>query len=134
MITKTDLTDVTFLFSQRMESIDRMENLLELVDFLTKHFDTHLHVLETATHNNKLLERLLPKEVKYKFEEDFDPIFHRTHYTNKMVRAATTPIVSLWDSDVLVAKEQIIAAVNLIRERTAHFSSPYKERWILLKL
>ncbi|MCG8320004.1 MAG: galactosyltransferase-related protein [Cytophagales bacterium] len=126
MITKTDLTDVTFLFSQRMESIDRMENLLELVDFLTKHFDTHLHVLETATHNNKLLERLLPKEVKYKFEEDFDPIFHRTHYTNKMVRAATTPIVSLWDSDVLVAKEQIIAAVNLIRERTAHFSSPYK--------
>lgn len=126
MSTKTDLTDVTILFSQRMESIDRIENLLELVDFLTTHFDTNIHLLETGTHNNKILEKLLPKEVKYSFEEDFDPIFHRTYFTNKIVRLATTPIVALWDSDVLVAKEQIVAAVNLIRENKADFSSPYK--------
>ena len=128
MTTKTDLSDVTFLFSQRMESIDRIENLLELVDFLTTHFDTNIHLLETATHNNKLLVKLLPKEVKYTFEEDFDPIFHRTYYTNKMVRAAHTPIVSLWDSDVLVAKEQMVAAVNLIRDKKADFTSPYKNK------
>ena len=126
MIKKTDFTDVTFLFSQRMESIDRIENLLELIDFLTRHFNTHIHLLETAPRNNKLLEKLLPKEVKYTFEEDFDPIFHRTHYTNKMIRSASTPIVSLWDSDVLVIKEQMIAAVNLIREKKADFSSPYQ--------
>lgn len=126
MSKKTDLKDVTFLFSQRMESVDRIENLLELVDFLMKHFDTNIHLLETAPHNNKLLQRLLPKEVKYTFEEDFDPIFHRTHYTNKMIRSAATAIVSLWDSDVLVTKEQIIAAVNLIRDNKADFSSPYK--------
>ncbi|MCG8310032.1 MAG: galactosyltransferase-related protein [Cytophagales bacterium] len=126
MTQKVNLLDVTFLFSQRMESIDRIENLLELIDFLTTHFDTNIHLLETASHNNRLLQRLLPKEVTYTFVQDFDPIFHRTHYTNRMVRRAVTPIVSLWDSDVLVDKRQIISAVNLIRQGEADFTSPYK--------
>ncbi len=125
MIHKIDLTDVTFLFSQRMESIDRIENLLELVDFFKTHFNTNIHLLETAPFNNHLLEKLLPKEVKYVFEQDFDPIFHRTRYTNKMILTASTPIVSLWDSDVIVKKEQIVSAVNLIRNNEADFSSPY---------
>ncbi len=123
---KIDLSDVTYIFSQRMDSIDRIENLIELVDFLMTNFDTNIHVLESATHDNKLLTRLLPKYVKYTFENDYDPIFHRTYYTNKMVQEVNTPIVALWDSDVLVAKEQMIAAVNLIRDKKADFASPYK--------
>ena len=130
MRAKTDLKDVTFLFSQRMESVDRIENLLEIIDFFMFHFETNIHVLEAAPYNNKILSKLLPKEVKYIFIEDFDPIFHRTRYTNRLLRETATPIVSLWDSDALVSKEQIIAAVNLIRNNEADFSSPYKDKFL----
>lgn len=90
-----------------MESIDRIENLLELIDFLMINFEAHIHVLETVPHNTKLPSKLLLKEVVYTFIEDFDPAFYRTHYTNKMVGESTTPIISLWDSEVFVATKQM---------------------------
>lgn len=127
---KTYLNDVTFLLSQRMESIDRLENLLAFVDFLYEHFETNIHLLESGTHNNQLLEKLLPQQVKYSFREDFDPIFHRTYNTNIMLREATTPIVSLWDCDALIPKEQILEAVNMIRSGKADFVHPYKGKFL----
>jgi len=34
---------------------------------------------------NGYLKQLLKKNVQYSFQEDFDPIFHRTKYMNEML-------------------------------------------------
>ncbi|MDN5213734.1 galactosyltransferase-related protein [Fulvivirgaceae bacterium BMA12] len=128
MTAKTNLKDVTFLIPLRLDSIDRLENLLEIVDFINRNFDTYIHVLEADEYNNTLLSRLLPVEVKITFEEDFDPVFHRTYYINQLVRKTFTPIVAIWDSDVLVTKEQILEAVGIVRDKKADFASPYKKK------
>ena len=67
MITKTDLTDVTFLIPLRIDSIDRLENLLEVISFIDKHFDTNIHLLESSEFNNHILPRLLPANVVQPF-------------------------------------------------------------------
>lgn len=59
MIKRTNLTDVTFLIPLRIDSIDRLENLLEVISFIDKHFDTNIHLLEASELNNHILPKLL---------------------------------------------------------------------------
>ena len=130
MTTKTDITDVTFLIPLRVDSIDRIENLIAVVSFITEHFKTSIHILEASTHNNGFLSKLIPNNVKITFIEDFDTIFHRTHYINRLISFSETPIVSIWDSDVIVSKSNIEQAVELIRSNEADFAFPYDREFL----
>jgi hypothetical protein len=80
--------------------------------------------------NNGILSRLLPENIKLDFIEDYDNLFHRTYYLNKLVKMAQTPIISLWDSDVLVDKKQIEQSVSLIRKGEIDIVLPYKEKFL----
>lgn len=128
MTTKTNLYDTSFLIPVKIDSIDRLENLQHVVRFLTNNFNTHIHVLEVNYYNNNFLPKLLPNGVKITFYEDFDPIFHRTFYINQLLKVTDSPIVAVWDADVLVAPVQIIEAVKLIRDKRAEFASPFDGR------
>lgn len=130
MTIRTDLKDVTFLTLIRLDSIDRLENILAVIDFINKHFDTNILILEVSAYNNKILSRLIPGNVMLHFIENYDPIFHRTHYLNEIVKMANTPIISLWDSDVLVDKKQIERSVSLVRNKDADIVLPYDEKFL----
>ncbi|WP_185154524.1 galactosyltransferase-related protein [Fulvivirga sp. M361] len=125
MSAKPNLLDTTFLFPVRIDSIDRLENICHVIEFIRSNFVTNFLVLEADRLNTKLLQKLLPEVVSLKFTEDLDPVFHRTYYINQLVKMATTPIVAIWDADVLVTKTQIVKAVESIRTRNASFVSPY---------
>lgn len=75
MMKKVDFKDLTFLIPVRLDSIIRLENLLASIDSINETFDTNVYVLESCSYKNKLLERILPNNVKYVFIEDKDPIF-----------------------------------------------------------
>ena len=130
MATRSDLQDVTFLIPLRVDSIHRLENLLAVIGFLHQHFDTHIHVLEASGYNNHLLPQLLPANVSHTFRQDYDPVFYRTRYINQLVKKASTDIVAVWDSDVLVAKRQMDGAVDLIRSKAADFVIPYNGKFL----
>ena len=130
MAKKTDLSDVTFLIPVRIDSIYRVENLMAVVSYININFDTNIHLLEAGSFNHGILARLLSKNVRIIFIDDHDPVFHRTYYINRLVKQAETPIVAVWDSDVLVPKDQIGVAVNLIRKDEAQFVLPYNERFL----
>lgn len=49
---KTDLTDITFLILVRLDSIQRMENLVNITDSLLRYFNTSITVAEAAYYNN----------------------------------------------------------------------------------
>lgn len=126
--TKLNFKDVTFLIRIRVDSMDRLENLLMVVDYIRSHFDTHIHVMETATYKNHILENLLHEETTSTFEEDYDPIYHYTKYMNMMVKNCDTKFIAVWEADVIIPVEQMAQSINLLRKDKADFVSPYKEK------
>ena len=126
MTKKYDLTDLTFIIPLRIDSIDRLENLLCCTQYILTHFQTHITVWEADARNAMILPKLLHPDVKHQFQEDNDPIFYRTYYINQIIETIDTPYVAVWDADVIAPKEQIINSVKLLRENEADFVYPYR--------
>jgi hypothetical protein len=113
---KTNLTDFTFLIPLRVDTMVRLENILANVDYLLRHFDTNITVLQASGYENGIVPKLLPKCIKYMFVEDYDTVFYRTKYLNQMTRETPTPYLGIWDTDVIIPKEQITDSVEKLRE------------------
>lgn len=111
---KYDLQDVTFLLLVKLDTIERLENVLAVLDYLSDNFNTTLTLWNVASFDNNVLNRLIPANVSYSFCQDYDPILHRTKYLNKMIRSAQTPYVAVWDVDIVVAASQVVDAVELL--------------------
>lgn len=126
MRTKIDFQDVTFLIRIKVDSMDRLENCMMVIDFLSHHFNTNIHVLEVRNYNNRILEKLLPNDVSVTSIEDYDPVFHQTKYMNRMAQTCQTPYLSILDADVLVPPGQMIESVELLRNQKVDFLTPYK--------
>lgn len=127
---KTDLKDVTFIIPLRIDTVNRLENTLVIVDFLLKNFETRIKILEASARDTGILKKLLPDGVTHCFREDFDAIFHRTRYINELAGYCETPFISLWDTDVIVPIGQIIDTMGLLRNREADFVSPFQDRFL----
>lgn len=127
---KKELPTTTFLFLVRLDSVERIENLLAITNFIIQHFEMNIVVLECASFNNGLLEKLLNESVRYSFQEDHDPILFRTKCLNQMTRMVETPYVAVWDTDVVVPVQQIVKAVELVQTGGADFVYPYDNRFL----
>jgi hypothetical protein len=127
---KHDLKDVTFLILVRIDTIERIENLLACTEFLVSNFETQIEVLEVASYNNGIVKRLLSKRVNYAFAEDDDPILFRTKYLNCMLSSVKTPYVAVWDADVLLEIRQILETMNIIRNNQADCVFPYEKKML----
>ena len=118
-----------FLIPIRIDSVERIENLLSNIGYLTEHFHTNIYVLEASHTNNHLLEKILPKEVAYYFIEDLDPIFHRTKYINILAEKSFCNKIAIWDADEIIDYQQIIEAVTSLRNGEAEVAIPYDGRF-----
>ena len=127
---KIDLRDTTFLVIIRLDSIERLENVLAVTHFLSTNFDTIVKVWECNNYNNGVLSTLLDKEVEYKFVCDSDPILYRTKYLNEMILSVETSYVSVWDADVISSAKQLEEAVILLRSKDADFVYPYESKML----
>lgn len=119
----TDMRDVTIVIPIRVDSSIRIANLETIIRLYSDLENIHFIIREADN-----LQRLHMEEserIDYSFCRDNNPVFHHTHYRNEMIKQAKTPIVIVWDVDVLVPKEQLYKAVNDIRNRHAILSYPY---------
>ena len=121
---KTDLNDITFLILVRIDSVERMENLLAVTNTLFRYFKTNIYVLEADSYNNGFLKKLLNRKINYRFVEDKDPVLHKTMYYNRMAKTVDTPFMAIWDTDVVTDKAAILDAVKHLREE-ADVAFPY---------
>ena len=124
------ILNTTFLILVRLDTIERIENLLAATKFLTQNLETTIAVLECAQLNNGLLKNLLDKTIHYTFQEDHDPILYRTKYLNQMIRSVETPFVAVWDTDVIVPVSQIAKAVEMLQNGEANFVYPYEKQFL----
>jgi len=127
---KFNLTDNTFLIIIRLDTIERLENILASTKFLLEHFETNISVLESTYRYNGFLKKLLDSRINYNFIKDDDPILHRTMYLNKMLKETTTPFVSVWDADVITSPLQISESLNILRRKEADFVFPYEKLFL----
>lgn len=120
------MLDITFLILVRSDSIERLENIILVTDYITNSFKTLITVMEPAAYDNGLLGKLLGKHISYTFQEDCDPVLFRTYYLNKMIKSANTPFVAVWDADVLAPFIQVYEAIKLLRNNQADIVYPYE--------
>ncbi|MDR2038508.1 MAG: hypothetical protein LBQ60_11355 [Bacteroidales bacterium] len=127
---KYNLKDTTFLIITRLDTIERLENILAVTSFILKNFETNIHLWESSGYCNGFLRVLLDSHIQYSFIQDDDPIFHRTKYINRMMEEVATSYVSVWDTDVIAPPQQIIDTVNLLRNGKADFVYPYEKLFL----
>lgn len=126
---KVNLTDVTFLIPVRVDSSERLENLVISTTFLLDCFKTNIIVLE-ADSSRKIPSSSLSNKIQYIFRADTEINFHRTKYNNEMITMSKSPIIVLYDLDIIVESRQIIEAVEHIRSGRAKIALPYDGRFV----
>lgn len=122
---KTNLMDVDFIIPIRIDTIDRIENLMATINHISNHFHTNIYILEASKYNNHVLENMLSKEIAYSFYEDWDPIFHRTKYLNILAKKGISKYIAIWDADIIISIKQIIDAVTRLRNNAVDVAFPY---------
>lgn len=127
---KITIKDVTFLFAVRIDSLERFENIKTVIEYIFTYFETNIIVLEADSKNSSLLKKYLPQQTNIIFVEDFDNTYHRTKYINILTRESSTPIIAVWDTDVVVNYKQILAAVLKLRDNSYDFAFPYDGRFV----
>ena len=129
---RIDLTDATFIIPIRIESEDRLRNVITSVAFLLNNFNTNIIVKEVDK-TSVFKERALPQlesffgevNVKHVFEESDEPLFHRQKVLNEMIMEADTEIVVNCDCDVILPLESYVTAYMGIKEKVYDVVYPY---------
>ncbi len=117
-----DLSRATFIIPIRIESQDRMRNVLTILCFLLENFNTKIIVKEVDW-TSVFEESILPQLKEYFdnlsnlihiFEESEDSVFYRMHILNEMLSVSKTDVVINYDCDVLLPIDSYVNAYKSI--------------------
>ena len=122
---------LTFVIPFRYDSDIRVRNLNVVLDDLAS-LGASAIVLEADSTQHYVLPERHEHWVEYCFVEDSAALFYRTHYLNKLYRMAKTPVIGIWDTDVLVPHSQIEESLIAINRYGFKQSSPYDGRFMLI--
>ena len=106
-----DLKDTTFIIPVKIESDDRLRNVITVCCFLLENFDTKVIIKEVD--KDPVFEGLaFPqiseyvedsiKNLTHIYEVPDDSVFYRMRYLNEMLAMVETDVVANYDSDVLL--------------------------------
>ena len=130
IVKRFDLKKCTFIIPLRIETADRMRNILTILIYLARNFDTKIIVKEVDKESVyerevlPLLKQALRPEmlacIHHIFEQSDDFTFHRTKILNDMLWMVDTPVVANYDSDILLPIESYINSTNMISKEWVH--------------
>ena len=130
VVRRFDLTKTTFIIPLRIETDDRMRNIITTLIYLSRNFDTKIIVKEVDKESVyerevlPLLEQALEPDmlncITHIFEESDEFTFHRTKILNDMLWMVDTPVVANYDSDIILPLESYINATNMIAKGWVH--------------
>ena len=132
---KINLSEATFIIPVRIESPDRLRNVVTTTAFLMENFDTSIIIKEVDKEPVfqrdalPLLEEILDFNIwenfNYIFEKSDDPLFHRQRVLNEMIMEADTHIVVNYDADAILPKESYKLAYKGIMDGIYDVVYPY---------
>ncbi len=132
---KIDLSQATFIIPIRIESSDRLRNVITITAFLVENFDTNIIVKEVDSKSvfqeqampilEEIVEGDIWKNFNFIFERSDKPLFHRQRVLNEMIMEADTDIVVNYDCDVILPIESYRSAYNSIMDGVHDVVYPY---------
>lgn len=130
---KIDLKKATFIIPIRIESSDRLRNVITTTAFLLENFDTNIIIKEVDSESVfqrdalPILKTILDIEIdiNHIFEKSDESLFHRQKVINEMIAQSTTEIVVNYDCDVLLPLDSYYEAYQSILHHTHDVIYPY---------
>lgn len=118
------MKDLTFLLPCRIESEDRLKNVITSVTFLLKNYPESKVIVKEVDSHSHFKFRALPIIKKYAdtsqlthiYEENTEKFFHKTRILNDLLVASDTEIVYNHDVDVILPKQSVVTAYNAIKD------------------
>jgi len=130
---KIDLKEATFIIPIRIESTDRLRNVITTTAFLLENFDTNILIKEVDS-ESIFIRDVVPvlkdffdvdTHILHVFEKSDEPLFHRQKVLNEMIMKAKTEIVVNYDCDVLLPLDSYHEAYQSILHHTHDVIYPY---------
>lgn len=130
----SNLKKTTFVIPLRIETEDRMRNILTTVIYILMNTDAKVIVQEEdkISHFGNIVYPQICNVVETKitnlkhiFVESDDPVFHRTRILNDMTMKAKRQVVVNYDSDILLELDTYAEAERLIVSGEADVVYPY---------
>ena len=130
---RRDLSKATFIIPIRIESSDRLRNVITTTAFLLENFDTNIIIKEVDSESIfkrdalPILKDILDVDIdiKHIFEYSEEPLFHRQKVLNEMIMEVDTEIVINYDCDAILPIESYEIAYNGILDGTYDVVYPY---------
>jgi hypothetical protein len=125
--------DLTFLIPTRIETEDRLRNVIASVSYLLKHVNARVIVKEVSPRNT-FRYRALPEIKKYVdterlthlYEESDEPLFCKSRVLNDLITASNTKVVANYDVDCILPVSSYRQAYELIINDQADVVYPYQ--------
>ena len=121
---KTDLKNVDFIVPLRIDTGDRLRNVILSTSYLLHHFDCTVTIKEVdserrfETYALPIIKRLVDtSNLNFIFEEETrtDDAFHRTKVLNDMIMESKCDIVVNYDTDLILPLDTYTKAVEMLR-------------------
>jgi len=127
------MLDLTFLIPTRIETEDRLRNIISSVSYLLKHLDAKVIVKEVAPHAT-FKHRAIPeirkyaddRNLTYLYEETQEPLFCKSKVLNDLIVASDTEVVANYDADCILPVEAYHQAYGSIKGNTLDVVYPYQ--------
>lgn len=111
---KANLRDTTIIIPIFIDSTERLENLIYVVEYIQVYFHTHIIIIESGDQPTK--EILEMEDVQYVFHKKTEDFFHRTKLLNSGIRLSRTRFVCLYDADVFFEPRAYAEAQKMCSE------------------
>lgn len=126
------MMDLTFLIPTKIETEDRLRNIISSVSYLLKYIPAKVIVKEVSDHP-AFRFRAIPEIRKYAdtsnliylYEETQEPLFCKSKVLNDLIVASDTKVVANYDADCILPLESYLQAYNAINENQADVVYPY---------
>ena len=124
--------DLTFLIPTRIETEDRLRNIISSVSYLLRHVPAKVIVKEVSGRNTFRF-RALPEIKKYAdttnltclYEENNEPLFCKSKVLNDLIVAADTKVVANYDADCILPISSYGQAYEMIKDNECDVVYPY---------
>ena len=124
--------DLTFLIPTRIETEDRLRNIISSVSYLLKYIPAKVIVKEVSN-NSTFQFRAIPEIRKYVdtsnliylYEESSEPWFCKSKVLNDLIVASNTKVVANYDTDCILPISSYHQAYDAINNDHADVVYPY---------
>ena len=126
------MMNLTFLIPTRIETEDRLRNIISSVSYLLRHVPAKVIVKEVSGRPTFQL-KAIPKirnyvnieNLTYLYEENNDSLFCKSKVLNDLIVASNTKVVANYDTDCILPISSYYQAYSMINDDQADVVYPY---------